>query len=262
MGVCDRGYVRNGTAKQLKNEKNLFGNAYLAALLFYISVIFVPEAIWLLWSFPHWETMHVWSSLSEIPTAYVTAFIAGDALLAVIGFWIAAKLIKSGRDYLAHIQWIAGYFAFFLVLVYEWDGTGWQRFTWDPTVTGMPWAAGRTMGVNFATSNVAITLYAMALPTIVPLIVGGYRWLKSGHILAGLDEAKASSLAVKGVAVYLLGVFTAFLMAACATLISLQLTAQPGLLVGVVVTIAISYAVAFRKGGILQTAISRGFNLA
>jgi hypothetical protein len=251
----------SNAAKQLKKERSLLGNAYMAALLFYISAIFVPEAIWLLWSFPHWETMHVWNSLSEIPTAYVTAFISGDALLAVIGFWVAAKLIRSGRDYAAHIQWIAGYFAFFFVLAHGWDGTGWQRFTWDPTVTGMPWEPGRTMWVDFATSNVAITLYAMALPTIVPMIAGGYIWLRNGHILAGLDGARASSLAVKGVAIYLLGVFVAFLMAACATVISLHLTTQAGMLVGVIVTITVAYALAFRRGGILQTAISRGFNL-
>jgi len=253
------------SATQLKMETKILGNAYLAALLFYLGVIFVPEAIWLLWSFPHWETMHVWTSLGEIPTAYVTAFIAGDFLLAVVGFWVAAKLIRSGRSYAAHIQWIAGYFAFFFVLVHGWDGTGWQRFTWDPTVTGMPWEPGRTMWVSFAMSNVALTLYAMAIPTLVPMIAGGYIWLKRGHILAGLEEGKASQLAVKGIVIYLLGVFVALLMAVLATGISLyfsKYSGQVGMLLGIIATIALSYAAALRKGGILQRVISRGFNLA
>lgn len=49
----------------------------------------------------------------------------------------------------------------------------------------------------------------MALPTIVPMIIGVYRWLKSGHTLAGVDETRASKLAIKGVAVYFLGVLVA-----------------------------------------------------
>jgi hypothetical protein len=249
-------------AKQLKKEKNLLGNAYLAALLFYISVIFVPEALWLLWSFPQWETMHVWKSLGEIPTAYVTAFISGDALLAVIGFWVAAKLIKSGRDYSAHLQWLLGYFAFFFVLIHGWDGTGWQRFTWDTTVTGVAWEEGMTMGADFIFSNVAITLYAMAFPTIGPMIVGGYIWIKKGHMESGLDEFTAKSLARKGIALYLIGVFVSLIIAALATAISIYLstaTGGIGAVLGLLVALTVFYLI-FRTTRV-QNEFVRTFNL-
>lgn len=53
-------------------------------------------------------------------------------------------------------------------------------------------------------------------------------------------------------------------MALLATLISLyfnKYSGRIGILLGVVITVALSYAIALRKGGILQTVISRGFNL-
>lgn len=252
-------------AKQLKlREKRILGNVHFAALMIYISVIFVPEALWLLWSFPHWETMHVWKSLEEIPTAYVTLFIAGDALLAIVGFWVAAKLIISGKEYAAHIQWIAGYFSFFFVLIHGWDGTGWQRFTWDPTVTGAAWEAGKTMLLEFAKSNVALTLYAMAAPTIAPLIVGGYRWLKDGLLLCGFEEAEASKLALRGIAIYLVGVLAALLMAATASALSIYISIPIyfSIVAGILVSVFLGYALAFRRGGLLHRAITKTFSIA
>lgn len=92
-------------AAQLKGTKSMLDSGYFSALLIYLSIIFVPEAIWLTWSFPHWESMHVYSSLTDIPTPVVVTFILLDFLIAMIGFWVAYKCITAGRDYLAHVQW-------------------------------------------------------------------------------------------------------------------------------------------------------------
>ncbi len=252
--------------KQLKKLESTFGNIYFAMLLLYLSAIFVPEAIWLLWSFPHWETMHVWSSLEEIPTMYVTFFMAGDILLAVLGYWVVSRVILSGRDYAAHLQWFAGYFAFFFVLIYGWDGTGWQRFTWDPTVTGSLWEPGKTMGIiGFATSNVALTLYAMAIPTILPMLVGGYRWLKEGNVLYGMDEREASSLALKGVGVYVVGVFVSLILSGLAAAAAIYVSNLIGFLgsaVGVAAILLLAYLVAFREGGVVHSMILKTFGSA
>jgi hypothetical protein len=248
--------------KQLKKLDSPFGNIYFASLLFYLSAIFVPEAIWLLWSFPHWETMHVWSSLDEIPTAYVTLFMAGDILLAVLGYWVAAKLILSEREYAAHLQWFAGYFAFFFVLIYGWDGTGWQRFTWDPTVTGSLWEPGKTMGISFATSNVALTLYAMAIPTVLPMLVGSYRWLREGNLVVGIDDRRASSLALRGTGVYVVGVLVSLILAGLASAAAIytsNLIGSIGSILGIAVVLLLAYLVAFREGGVVHNIILRTF---
>ncbi len=294
-------------AKQLKRlvaEKGgapsssvMLGNTYFSSLLIYISAIFVPEAIWLLWNFPHWETMHLWLSLEEIPTVLAALFIAGDALLTVLGYWAACKLIVKGKDYLAHLQWVAGYFAFFLVLTHGWDGLAWQRFTWDPTtifpfkvslsstmltfMTGggaawlhpallalwalSVWMPGKTMAAAFATSNVALTLYAMAAPTLIPLLVGGYIILRDGHKLSGMGEKEASSLAIKGVLTYLVGVLFAFILAGVVTLVSSYITGVSSLPVGfaagLIVAVIIAYLTAIREESILRKAFTKNFNL-
>ncbi|MEM1763984.1 MAG: hypothetical protein QW526_09425 [Candidatus Jordarchaeales archaeon] len=234
--------AEKGEVREVLMWPTPFGNIYFALLLAYLSVIFVPEAVWLTWNFPQWETMHVWSCLEEIPTHAAALFIMGDIVLAVLGYWVAYRLIAKGREFWAHLQWVVGYFAFFLVLLHGWDGLAWQRFTWDstvlfplklPTSTVMLllsmsgtlealrptlvswwlhslWTPGKTMGASFALSNVAVTLYAMAFPTIIPLLIGGYIALKDGHVKTGVSEGEASTLAVKGVLTYLLGVVLLF----------------------------------------------------
>lgn len=296
-----------------------FGNVYFALLLLYLSVIFIPEAVWLTWNFPQWETMHVWSSLEEIPTHLVTLFMVGDVVLAVLGYWVAYKLIVRGREYLAHLQWVAGYFAFFLVLLHGWDGLAWQRFTWDSTVVfplKLPastvmlllamgeaaaalyptlvswwlyslWVPGKTMAVSFATSNVAVTLYSMATPTIIPLLVGGYIALRDGHVKAGMGEAEASSLALRGVLTYLLGVLVAFILAGVTTVVSNLVTGvtwyfwlvkvgeivaltsttatsiplPAGFAAGLIVAAAITYFAAVREGSVIRKIFVRNFKL-
>lgn len=250
--------------KQLGKLESPFGNIYFASLLLYLSAIFVPEAVWLLWSFPHWETMHVWSSLKDIPTAYVTFFMAGDILLAVLGYWVAAKLILSGRGYAAHLQWFAGYFAFFFVLIYGWDGTGWQRFTWDPTVTGSLWAPGKTMMLGFVTSNVALTLYAMAAPTILPMLIGGYRWLKEGNLISGIEDGKAASLALKGIGVYIFGVVVSLILAALASIAAIytsSLIGTAGPFIGIATILILAYLLVFRDGGVVHKMVIGVFTL-
>ncbi|MBS7287536.1 MAG: hypothetical protein KIH01_01995 [Candidatus Freyarchaeota archaeon] len=296
-----------------------FGNVYFALLLLYLSVIFIPEAVWLTWNFPQWETMHVWSSLEEIPTHLVTLFMAGDVVLAVLGYWVAYKLIARGKEYLAHLQWIAGYFAFFLVLLHGWDGLAWQRFTWDSTVVfplKMPastvmlllvmseaaatfyptlvswwlyslWVPGKTMAASFAASNIAVTLYAMAAPTIVPLLIGGYITLRDGHVKTGMSEAEAASLSLKGLLTYLLGVLVAFVLAGVTTTVSNLVTGitwyfwpvkageivaltsttatsiplPVGFAVGIIVTAAITYFTTIREGSVVRKTFAKNFKL-
>lgn len=297
-----------------------FGNTYFALLLAYLSLIFVPEAVWLTWNFPQWETMHVWSCLAEIPTHAAALFIMGDIALAVLGYWVAYRLVVKGKEFYAHLQWVAGYFAFFLVLLHGWDGLAWQRFTWDSTVlfplklptstvmlllsTGGAlealrptlvswwlhslWAPGKTMGVSFASSNVAVTLYAMAFPTIIPLLVGGYIALKDGHVKTGVSEKEASNLAVKGVLTYLLGVLAAFILASITTVVSNLVTGMTwyfypaavgeavflsstaltrlaplplGLVLGLVASAVIAYLVMVRKESPVRKIFEKNFRI-
>jgi len=245
-------------AQQLKRAKSMLETKYFSALLIYLSLIFVPEAIWLTWSFPHWESMHVYSSLTEIPTHVVVTFILLDFLIAMIGFWVAYRCIKVGREYLAHVQWFAGYLAFFFILTNGWDCLAWQRFSWDPTVTGSLWEPGKTMLSDFASSNVAITLYAMAIPTLLPLIVGGYLWLRDGFRSTGITNP--SNQAFKGIVVYLLGVAITLIIAGIATLAGSYL-ANVCLPTAVITALVLSLLI-LARGSLFYGLVSWGFGLS
>jgi len=245
-------------AKQLKGSKSMLETKYFSTLLVYMCLIFVPEAIWLTWSFPHWESMHVYSSLTDIPTPVVVTFIILDFLIAMIGFGIAYRLIIAGKEYLAHVQWFVGYLAFFFVLTNGWDCLAWQRFSWDPTVTGSLWAPGKTMLLDFATSNVAITLYAMAIPTLIPLFVGGYIWLRNGFKSAGLSNA--TSQALKGIIAYLIGVAITLIVAGVATVAG-SYVANLCLATALITAIVLAFILLVR-GSLFHRIVSWGFAIS
>lgn len=242
-----------------------FGNEYFALLLLYLSLIFVPEALWLTWNFPHWETMHVVGSLEEIPAWGIVLAAAGDIAVAVLGYWIAYRLLSRGKFYAAHLQWVLGYFLFFFILTCGWDGRGWERFMYDPTVRGgAPWTPGTYMGpLDFATSRVALTLYAMALPTILPLVIWGYRWLREGFLLQNLPPEKASKRAMAGVGFYFAGVGLALLSAVVVTLLIHFLSPSLGLplayVLGFLIFLPPVYWLGWRKGRPLHRAFQKYF---
>lgn len=254
-----------GKAKASFKEATPFGSKYFALLLLYLSLIFVPEALWLTWNFPHWETMHLVGSLEEIPAWGIVLSAVGDIAVAVLGYWVAYKLLSRGKLYAAHLQWVLGYFLFFFVLTCGWDGRGWERFMYDPTVRGgVPWTPGTHMGpLDFATSRVALTLYAMALPTILPLVVWGYRWLKEGFLLQKLPPEKASARAAAGVGFYFAGVGMALLSAAVVTLLIHFLSSPLGLplayALGFLIFLPPVYLLGLKKGRPLHLAFKKYF---
>ncbi len=102
-------------------EKPFESRAFLLNLL-WLSVFFVPSGAVLLWGFPAWETMQV-GTYETIPAWLVALFCGTNITQGILGFWIAYKLIRAKKTYLAHLMWIVGYFLMLFVLVHGWDGT-------------------------------------------------------------------------------------------------------------------------------------------
>lgn len=184
----------SAAARQLKEEKSPFASKYFTYTAFYLACIFAPSGLYLLWEFPHWETMQVAKVYTDIPGWLVVIFGVTNVLLGVLGFWVAWRFIQKGNFYMAHIQWLGGYFFMFFILLYGWDGTGWQRFLWDPTVNnGRLWEPGLSMGFSFLTdSRVAYTLYCMGIFVIPFLIVPMAIWIREG--LVNEKEQKQQNL--------------------------------------------------------------------
>jgi len=169
--------------RQLQQEEQPFQNKYFTYTLFYLACFFAPSGIYLLWNFPHWETMHVARSHLDLPAWLVVLFAITNVTQGLLGFYICYRLIRRGRYYAAHLQWYAGYFCMFFILLYGWDGTGWQRFLYDPTFNqGKLWQPGLHDGPGFLVSNVALTLYAMGVIIIPLMLIPISRWVRDGAL--------------------------------------------------------------------------------
>ncbi|MBF0449324.1 MAG: hypothetical protein HQK75_01335 [Candidatus Magnetomorum sp.] len=171
----------SAASRQLKQENKPFQNDYFTYTLLYLSCIFAPSGIYLLWQFPHWETMQVATCHGDLPAWLVTLFSITNITQGILGFWVSYKCIQAGKYYWAHLQWCLGYFCMFFVLLHGWDGLGWQRFLYDPTVlNNQLWEHGKHMGFSFAWSNVAMTLYVMGLFVIPFMIIPMGKWIIEG----------------------------------------------------------------------------------
>ncbi len=168
-------------ARQLKEEEKPFDNRFYSYILLFLAALFAPSGVYLLWQFPHWETMQVARTHSDIPSWLVVIFAITNITQGMLGYYVTWRLVRKGKFYAAHVNWIVAWIVFWSILVMGWDTTGWQRFLYDPTMNnGVPWSPGMHMGLNFFTGNVFLTLVAMALPIGPALAVPIARWSRAG----------------------------------------------------------------------------------
>ncbi|MGP3948097.1 hypothetical protein [Streptomyces sp. 7N604] len=172
-----------------------WSDPYLMATVLYCAVLFAPSGAWLLWGFPDWETMQVARGHGSLPAWLVALFAATNVSQGVLGYWVAARLIASGRAYAAFLQAGVGYLGMFFILVHGWDGRGYQRFfsadrevfaAW-PSRPGPDEALSRAG--DWLSSPVALTLYGMGavlVPVMLALMVS---WLRSGRREPGAAAA-------------------------------------------------------------------------
>jgi hypothetical protein len=195
-----------GAARQLVNEDRPFNNKYYVHVLLFLSIFFAPSGLYLLWQFPHWETMQVAWTHSDLPAWLVVLFAITNVTQGILGYWIGYKLIKRKNNlYGAHLNWIVSWILFWSLLVMGWDTTGWQRFLYDATVNNMlPWTPGTHLGLSFFTSNVWFTLVVMGIVFFPMIYLPIARWIKDG---AGPDATLQAQKKSKLVALLVIGTF-------------------------------------------------------
>lgn len=162
-------------AHQLKNESKPFTTKYFVFTLLFLSILFAPSGIYLLWEHPQWETMQVATSKDDIPSWLVTLFAVTNITQGILGYWVSYKLAKSKKIFESHLNWIIAWIIFWFILVCGWDCTGWQRFLYDMSVNnGQLWTKGTHMGISFFyASRVWWTLVVMGL-FFAPMLIKGY----------------------------------------------------------------------------------------
>lgn len=178
-------------ASEVRNDRRLTDT------LLFLGCVFAPSGAWLLWRFTSWETMHAASAPADLPGWLVAAFALTNVSQGFFGYLAAGALWRRGHRYLAWLQMPLGYLAMFFILAYGWDGTGYRRFF---SADAADWRAGRLDIGGFLGSDVAVTLYAMAI-VLVPLLV----WMQASWWGGG----RARTAALILVTVFGLGLGTA-----------------------------------------------------
>ncbi|KAL1922038.1 uncharacterized protein VTP21DRAFT_10680 [Calcarisporiella thermophila] len=156
-------------AAELKQADEPWVNHVFVKTLLFLSLIFGPSGIYLLWDFPGWESMFVLGDKNTIPAILPTLFSFTNVLLGILGHYITWRMIKSskniGQDLSYHRPWIWAYACFNAIL-----GMGYYRFTYAGTHED--WAAGRTFPMlAFFTSPVFFTLLAMGVVFVPAMVI-------------------------------------------------------------------------------------------
>lgn len=241
-------------ARQLKREDKPISNNYGTYLLLFLACLFAPSGLYLLWQFPHWETMQVAAAHDEIPAWLVVIFAVTNITQGILGYWTTWKLIKKDHLYLAHVNWILAWTIFWFILICGWDGTGWQRFLYDPTMfNGELWAPGKHMGLDFLTSNVFLTLAVMGVFIAPPITYALIAWIREG---AKLDPKITADSIPGPVKIALVSFLIMFIvcpgLAALASLLVMKIGGAfrnmlVGYLIGIPLFSSMSYYLLFKR---------------
>lgn len=224
-----------------KAEGGWFGNPYFTKNLLYLATLFGPSGLYLVWQFTNWETMQAGDK--TMPGWLVTAFAITNVTQGMLGFWLTHKLLRAGKDYLAFLQPLIGYFGMFIILVHGWDGRGYARFfSEDRTVFESFTPAHIT---TWLLSDVALTLAAMGCILIPVMLLMMLKWGREGYRMAGIPR-EAQSPALMYLVLVLTLIFGAVLgTAILASVLMHQLGTALGLLVFLPV---VAFGVVGKKG--------------
>ncbi len=226
-----------------------WSDPYLMATVLYCAVLFAPSGAWLLWGFPDWETMQAARDHASLPAWLVALFAATNVSQGVLGYWVARRLIASGRVYAAFLQAGIGYAGMFFILFHGWDGRGYQRFFSADRSTFATWPERPGAGDAFSragewlASPVALTLYGMGIVLVPVMLAVMAGWIRSGQRAAG---AAAPSGAGRILGAVLVAVFGVALGTAVAASVLVHLL---GWWIGVPAAVALAALLVVRRGG-------------
>ncbi len=109
------------------NTNQFYSKPFVLNLLF-LSILFVPSGVFLLWGTPDWETMMVATTHTSISRWLAAGFAMANITQGILGYWITRKYIVKDEFYKAYLNFVVSTILFWFVLIHGWDGTGYQRF--------------------------------------------------------------------------------------------------------------------------------------
>ncbi|TGK11610.1 hypothetical protein EHO60_04745 [Leptospira fletcheri] len=230
------------------NSVSFWNNEYFITNLLYLSLLFAPSGLYLVWQFTSWETMHAGDK--GMPGWLVCLFGFTNVSQGILGFWAVWALLKAGRAFLAYLQVAIGYFGMFFILVHGWDGTGYKRF-FSPTAESFrnDWTWSTAQG--WFTSDVAITLYVMGVILIPILIWSMLKIEQEGWAISTSPEFPVSSSpsSLGSTSAFLATVFIGSLGFAIVSSVLIHIS---GWILGVPASIAFIYLFGLSKFGLFR----------
>ncbi len=152
-------------AKPLARTERPLESRYFTYTLLFLSVLFAPSGVCLLWAFPGWETMFMLDR--DVHALVPCLFASTNIVFGVLGFLWAWRWIRAGRARDVHKLWLAGYAGMLSIL-----GLGFRRFLYAGT--SAEWKAGLEYPLSaFFSSPVFFTLLAMAV-VLLPAMLYPY----------------------------------------------------------------------------------------
>lgn len=214
---------------------------YMVWTALFLALIWSPTGMLLLLRHPSWETMQAAENLASMSEFLILAFGITNVTQGILGFWIGSKLIRNGRYYLANLNWMLGYFGMFFILVYGWDGLGYDRFFYDrDMLAGSPaWTPGAGTGatiigaaeaaLKFITSSVAMTLYLDGFYLLPPFAALMFIWYRE----AAAERGRRLSFWGDGTVLLVSYLIAVFAVALGAAMFSAFIVNEVGALLGV-----------------------------
>lgn len=150
------------SAGSLKNEETFWLTPSFVYSLVFLSLIFAPSGLYLLWDNPGWESMYLLGDKNEIHAALPTLFAFTNVLLGIIGFYVTYRKIRQHRhepqlNMSMNQYWVHAYTCFNAIL-----GMGYNRFMYP--YGWQEWQAGQVYPLtDFFFSRMLFTLLAMGV---------------------------------------------------------------------------------------------------
>lgn len=241
--------LKDAKTKNPAEKIPFWKTTYFLINVLFLSLVFGPSGLYLVWQFTNWETMQALDK--SMPGWLVTLFGFTNVSQGILAFWVVWKLLEKSKAFLGFLHVMLGYFGMFFILVHGWDGEGYKRFfsaTREEYLTNWTW----NTALSWLTSDVAITLYVMGIVMIPIMISIMSSWLEEGLELQGVSlgqevkEGKGSP--VQRILFFLGSVFIGAL--GLAIVCSLLIHAL-GWIFGTVLSLGVLYILGISKYGIL-----------
>lgn len=162
---------------KLKMEPDALVNKYFLATILWLSLLFVPQILYLLKRFPAWESMFVAHFDSDYPPWFMSLYPIATIVMGALGFYFTNIFIRKGNTTAALIQVIWSFFVAIFIATIGWDGTGYQRLLYAGT--GTDWQNGVVFPFPaFFTGPVFLNLLWLEALLLIPYSFLYLKWAR------------------------------------------------------------------------------------